>query len=160
MRYVWISLLALALMPAVASAGDRYRGGHGHGHGHGHHGSGHSRSGSGFSISIGGGRSDGWHGDRSWSRVETSFHFGSGGGRYRDHSRWRGDHYYSHRPVIVAPPAYCPPPPVVIYRPAPVYCPPPVVYHAPPTYYRSAPCPPEYRSSGYSSTYSYGVYGR
>lgn len=144
MRYILLFLLALAFVPAVASAGDRSRGG--------------------FSISVGGGYSDRWRGgggDRSWGNVNVRF--GSGWDRGRYNSDWCPPRYYSPRPVYVPVPAYCPPP-VVYYRPAPVYCPPPVyyaprVYYSPPVYYRPAPCPPSYRG-GYTSTYGYGVYGR
>ncbi len=144
MRYVLLSLLVLTLVPAIASAGDRSRGG--------------------FSISVGGGYSSGggWHGDRSYSHVQTSFRYGSDRG-------WRGNrhhsYHYNHHPVYHAPaPVYCPPP-VVYYRPAPVYCPPPVVVYRPAPVY-IAPCPPTYSNwyrpshSNYSSNYGYGRYGR
>ena len=140
MRYVILSLLTLALVPAVASAEHRDR-----------------SSRSGFSVGFGHSeRSSGW-GERSSSRFDASFRIGSDRYERRSYGRYdhyRGDHYrrdyyrhdygrgdwghrgyYHSRPVYIAPPPvyYCPPPvyqpPVVIYRSAPAYCAPPGYYY-------------------------------
>jgi hypothetical protein len=109
------TLLAVALMPSVASAdrydrGDRYRG-HRGGHSYRHH-------------------------DHDRSSFSFSFGFGSSG--YRDYSHVgfgysRGYGHY-HRP-------YYRPAPVVVER---YYAPPPVVYYPARTYYYDGYYRPSY----------------
>jgi hypothetical protein len=128
MKYTWLAALLIAAMPAFAQA-QRYDRGVRYDRGSRYHG-GSSHSFFDFSIGFG-------------SRSHSDFGFGRVSYRNYDRPIYRA-------PVRYYEPAYCPPPPVVIYRSSPVYVPPPVYVPAPATYYQ-----PTYSTTYYSSPSPY-----
>lgn len=146
MKRVLLSLFVLALMPAFASAGDRYRGydsprqrysGGGHYSG-GHYSGGHYSHGGGY-----------YNGGSRWG-----FSFGYNSGYYPGYA-------YS-RPYYYAPPVVVAPPPPVYVAPAPVvvepYCYPRTYYYGGYNYGSYGGYGGYYPRSGYSFGFSY--YGR
>lgn len=119
MKYFWVAVLLIGMIPATSFAdrrydrGDRYRGGHRH-------------SSSSWSLNFGFG-----------SRWGSDFSYGSF--RYGHRPVYRDTRYYGRS-------YYYAPPPVVIYR-EPAYYPPPVIYRPAPTYYYDY-CPPRYYGGG------------
>ena len=130
-----VALVALMMVPSVASAEHRFGTDRGSRYYRGYHG-GSSRSY--WNVSVGFG-SGGYHHGGGYSNVGVSFG--------RSPTYYRGG-YARYYPRVYAAPAYCPPPvvyaaPRVIYA-EPAYCPPPVYYPARPVYTSSY-----YYSSGY-----------
>ena len=121
---------ALALLPAVASAGGRFGTDRGFRYGGGGWGGGHSHSFFGISLGFGSG---GWCGNGFSTRFSYSnYPRFYGGPIYRSTRFYGGYGDYCASPVVVVPSA------PLVYSPPVVYTAPPVVYSAPPVVY-SAP---------------------